>query len=140
MRKLAGLIGLLLIADLAHAGDLCMNNSFTLADARQGKTEYNSSCGLCHQYSLAGREPGNFQNETPDIRTLSAKYLETVDGNGGVVPPLLGESFFGKWPDQKAFADRISNAILGFPPQQYTKPDSDRRIAAYILFRNCGKL
>ena len=140
MRRIAGLIGLLLITDLAHAEDLCVSNSFTMAQAQQGRTEYNSSCGLCHQYSLQGRLPGNFQNETPDIRTLSARYLETVDGNGGVVPPLLGESFFGKWKDQKAFSDRISSAISGFPPEHYAKPASDARIAAYILFRNCGKL
>lgn len=140
MRKLACLLGLLLIADLAHAGDLCMNNSFTLPDARQGRTEFNSSCGLCHQYSLAGREPGNFQNETPDIKTLSAKYLQAIDNNGGVVPTLLADTFLMKWPDQKAFSERISTAIQGFPPQQYTKPESDRRIAAYILYRNCGKL
>ena len=140
MRKLAGLMVLLLIADLAYAGELCRSNEFTMANARQGRTEYNSSCGLCHQFSLEGRVPGNFENETPDIRTLSAKYLETVDGNGGVVPPLLGEAFFTKWKDQKAFTDRISDAIKGFPPQHYTPSDSDRRIAAYILFRNCGKL
>ena len=140
MRVCAALMGLLLVADLAQAGELCANNSFTMADARQGRALYNSSCGLCHQYSLAGRIPGNFQDETPDIRTLSPKYLETIDGNGGVVPPLLGEAFLSKWKDQKAFSDRISNAIGGFPPQPYTKADSDRRIAAYILFRNCGNL
>lgn len=143
MRQCAAVLGLLFVATFAtgaYAGDLCVNPSFTMADAQLGRVEFNSSCGLCHQYSLEGRVPGNFEHETPDLRSLDARFLQTVDGNGGVVPPLLGEAFFSKWKDQQAFSARISSAIGAFPPQHYTKPDSDRRIAAYILFRNCGKL
>jgi hypothetical protein len=142
MRILAGAIGLLVTAQIAHAGDLCTVNSFTRAQAQQGRVEYESSCGLCHQYNLKGRLPGNFMNETPDIALLDAAgadYVKAVDGNGGVVPPLLGAAFFSKWKDQKAFSDRISNAIGAFPPKSYVKPDSDIRIAAYILFRNCDQ-
>jgi hypothetical protein len=140
MRLLAGTIGLLVLTQLGHAGDLCRDNSFTPAQARHGRLEYESSCGLCHQYNLQGRFPGNARKETPDIGILDARYLQTLDGNGGVIPPLLGPAFFGKWKDQKAFADRISNAVGAFPPKDYVKPDSDMRIAAYILFRNCGDL
>jgi hypothetical protein len=140
MRRLTGAIALLAITHLAQAGDLCRDNSFTPPDAQRGKLEYDSSCGLCHQYNLMGRVPGNSMNETPDIGLLNANYLKTLDDNGGVIPPLLGEKFFSKWKDQKAFSDRISSAIGGFPPMNYVKPDSDIRIAAYILFKNCGKL
>jgi mono/diheme cytochrome c family protein len=131
---------LVLIAVPAYADDLCQANTFTRPQAQQGKREYDSSCGLCHQYNLTGRVPGNYRNETPDIHILDANYMKTLDGNGGMIPPLLGEAFFRKWKDQKVFADRISNAIGAFPPQNYAKPVSDARIAAYILYRNCGKL
>jgi hypothetical protein len=140
MRVLAGMIGLLVPSQLAQAGELCRNNSFTPAQARQGRLDYESSCGLCHQYNLQGRVPGNAQNETPDIGILDGNYLKTLDGNGGVIPPLVGSAFLAKWKDQKAFSDRISNAIGGFPPKGYIKPESDLRIAAYILFKNCGAL
>jgi hypothetical protein len=140
MRILSGAIACLVIIHSAHAADLCATSSFTRPQAQQGRQDYNSSCGLCHQYNLMGREPGNAMNERPDIGLLDARYLQTLDGNGGVTPPLLGEVFFRKWKDQKAFFDRISNAIGAFPPKNYVKPDSDIRIAAYILFKNCGRL
>lgn len=133
-------LALLLAVGPVYAGDLCIANSFTTSQAEQGRRDYDSSCGLCHLYNLKGRVPGNFENETPDIRILDENYLKTLDGNGGMTPPLLGEKFFRKWKDQKAFTDRISNAIGAFPPQNYVKPDSDLRIAAYILYRNCAKL
>ena len=89
---------------------------------------------------MKGRIPGEYQNETPDFRILNDNYLKTLDDNGGVTPPLVGQEFLGKWKNQKAFVDRISTAISGFPPKNYVKFDSDMRIAAYILYRNCGKL
>ena len=131
---------LLLAVGPVYAGGLCTKNSFTKSQAQQGKAEYNSSCGLCHLYNLTGRVAGEYQNETPDIRLLNDKYIKTLDENGGVTPALVGQKFFGKWKDQKAFVDRISSAIGGFPPKHYVKFDSDMRIAAYILYRNCGKL
>lgn len=123
-----------------YAGNLCTANSFTLLQAVQGKRQFNSSCGLCHQYNLQGRVPGNGENETPDIRILDSRYTKTIDGNGGVVPPLIGKKFLDKWKDQKAFQTRISTAIDGFPPKDYVKVVSDQRVAAYILYENCGKL
>ncbi len=132
-----GALGLLLVVGPVYAGGLCTANSFTQAQAVRGKREYNSSCGLCHQYNLKGREPGNYRNETPDIRILDTHYTKTIDANGGVVPPLIGEKFFGKWKDQQAFQARISTAISGFPPKNYVKLESDQRIAAYIIYVNC---
>jgi len=140
MRQLIGALALLTLACPSYAGDLCNANSFTKAQATQGKRDYDSSCGLCHLYNLRGRVPGNFRNERPDIGILDANYIKTLDGNGGMTPPLVGKRFFGKWQDVKAFTARISNAIGAFPPKNYVKPDSDLRIAAYILYRNCGRL
>jgi len=133
-------LALLLVVGPVYAGDLCKMNSFTTTQAVQGRRDYDSSCGLCHLYNLHGRVPGESQNETPDIGILDENYLKTLDGNGGMTPPLVGVKFFSKWKDQKAFSDRISNAIGAFPPRNYVKPDSDLRIAAYILYKNCGKL
>jgi hypothetical protein len=134
-----GALALLLVAGPVFGGDLCKINSFTKSQAAQGRRDYESSCGLCHLSNLKGRVPGNSKNETPDIRILNANYIKTLDGNGGMTPALVGEKFFRKWKDQKAFTDRISNAIGAFPPKDCVKPDSDLRIAAYILYKNCGK-
>ncbi|HXR90540.1 MAG TPA: hypothetical protein VN750_09680 [Steroidobacteraceae bacterium] len=139
MNHLVGALALLLIVGPVYAGDLCKENSFTKSQAEQGKLEYNSSCGLCHLYNLKGRVPGEYQNETPDFRILNYNYMKTLDDNGGVTPALVGQEFLGKWKDQNAFVDRISTAIMGFPPKNYVKFDSDLRIAAYILSRNCEK-
>lgn len=131
-------LALLLAVGPVYGGDLCKANSFTKSQAVQGKRDYESSCGLCHLYNLKGRVPGEYENEIPDVGILNANYLKTLDGNGGMTPPLVGEKFFRKWKDQRAFTDRISSAIGAFPPKNYVKPDSDLRIAAYILYKNCG--
>jgi hypothetical protein len=89
---------------------------------------------------MKGRVAGNYKNETPDIRILDARYMKAIDENGGVVPPLISDKLLGKWKDQKAFQVRISTAIDGFPPKDYVKVASDQRIAAYILYENCGEL
>ena len=140
MNHIVSALALLLTVGPVYAGDLCKENSFTKSQAAQGRLEYNSSCGLCHLYNLKGRVPGEYQNETPDISLLNDNYIKTLDDNGDVTPPLVGQKFLGKWKDQKAFVDRISNAILGFPPKNYVKLDSDLRIAAYILYKNCGQV
>lgn len=133
-------LALLFAVGPVYAGGLCTANSFTKFQAERGKIEYNSSCGLCHLYNLKGRVPGEYQNETPDIRILNDNYIKTLDGNGGMTPALVGQKFFRKWKDQKAFVDRISNAIGAFPPKNYVEFVSDMQIAAYILYKNCGKL
>ena len=140
MRYLIRALALLVVVGPACADDLCKASSFTDSQARQGKADYDSSCGLCHQYNLKGRVLGNDKNETPDIKILNENYLKTLDANGGMTPPLVGAKFFNKWKDVKAFVDRISNAIGAFPPKNYVKPASDYRVAAYILYKNCGRL
>ena len=140
MRHLIQALTLMMIVGPAYADDLCKASSFTDSQARQGRLDYNSSCGLCHLYNLKGRVPGNYRNETPDINILNANYIKTLDDNGGMTPPLVGQHFFSKWKDVKAFMDRISSAIGAFPPKNYVKPASDARIAAYLLYRNCGKM
>ncbi len=140
MRYLMGVLAILMIVGPAYADDLCKANSFTKSQAQQGRRDYDSSCGLCHLYNLKGRVPGNYKNETPDIGLLDANYIKTLDDNGGMTPALLRAGFLSKWKDVKAFTDRISSAVGAFPPKNYVKPASDARIAAYILYRNCGKL
>jgi hypothetical protein len=140
MNPIVSALALLLTVGPVYASDLCTANSFTKSQADQGKLEYNSSCGLCHLYNLKGRVPGESQNETPDISILNDNYIKTLDDNGGGTPPLVDQKFLSKWKDQKAFVDRISTAILGFPPKNYVKFDSDMRIAAYILYKNCEEL
>ena len=140
MKSLIGAIALTMLAHSVAAADLCVNNSYTLSQAIKGRHEYDSSCGLCHLYNLKGRVPGNAKYEIPAIGLLDANYLKTLDGNGDMTPPLLSPTFFAKWKDQKAFSERISSAVGAFPPKNYVKVDSDARIAAYLLYRNCGKL
>jgi hypothetical protein len=40
----------------------------------------------------------------------------------------------------QAEQDKPEYNSSGFPPKNYVKFDSDMRIAAYILYNNCGKL
>ena len=140
VRHLIEALAISLIVAPAYGGELCKSSALTLSQAEQGRLDYNSSCGLCHLYNLKGRVPGNYKNETPDIGILDANYIKTLDDNGGMTPPLVGQKFFSKWKDLKAFVDRISSAVGAFPPKNYVKPASDARIAAYIMYRNCGEL
>jgi cytochrome c5 len=136
---IATLVSLAVVSHVS-AGDLCKENSFTKAQAMKGRWSFDSSCGLCHLYNLSGRVPGQSASETPNIAALNDVYLKALDGNGGMTPSLVSPSFFKKWKDQKAFADRISNATGAFPPTKYVKNESEIQIAAYILFERCGKL
>jgi hypothetical protein len=140
MRYLISTLLFLVVVDPAFASDICKENSFTRAEAVRGRWAYDSSCGLCHLYNLRGRVPGQFSSETPDISVLPDNYLKGVDGNGGNTPSLIGDTFFGKWKDDKAFADRIANATGAFPPKYYVKDISEVEIAAYILYEHCGML
>jgi len=140
MRHLVGALLFLAIAGPACAGDLCKENSFTRAQATKGRWAYDSSCGLCHLFTLKGRVPGESARELPTVAVLNDNYLKALDGNGGMTPSLISDAFFRKWPDQKAFADRISNATGAFPPRNYAKDASEAQIAAYILYARCGKL
>lgn len=132
-----------LAAGTACADDLCKVNPYTKTEAAKGKVAFDSHCALCHQYSMVGREPGNDRNESPDINTLSESDLKFLDGNGGTVPPLIGSKFFSK---QKAkslaeFSAFVSSAAISFPPTgKVEMPLTYFQIAAYVLYRNCGKI
>ncbi len=130
-------------AGSAHAAEqLCKMNPYTRTEAAEGKVLFDSHCALCHQYSMAGREPGNFSNEVPDINTLSESDLEFLDGSGGLVPPLLGDKFFRKMKNRSVadFSSFVSSAANSFPPSgKVEMPYTYLKIAAYVLYRNCGK-
>ncbi len=138
MRHLIGLLLFLVIAGPVGAGDLCKDNPFTKAQATKGRWAFDSSCGLCHLYTLRGRVTGQFRGETPDISVLNEVYLKALDGNGGMTPSLISDAFFKKWKDQKAFADRVANATGAFPPKNYVKDETEIQLAAYILYERCG--
>ena len=130
-------------AGSVHAADeLCRKNPYTKAEAAQGKVLFDSHCGLCHQYSMVGREPGNFRNEVPDITMLSEDDLKFLDGDGGQVPPLIGDKFFQKMKNRSVadFSSFVSSAAISFPPTGKVElPYTYLKIAAYVLYRNCGK-
>jgi len=129
-------------AGACYADDLCAVNPFSKEDAAQGKIAFDSHCALCHQYSMTGREPGNYKNESPDINTLSESDLRFLDHGGGAVPPLIGDKFFKKWQGKSFvdFSSTVSSASNTFPTKDFGKPKTYFLIAAYVLYRNCGKM
>jgi Cytochrome c len=135
-------IAMAAISGVSHSGNLCSINPYTKADAEQGKTAFNSHCALCHQYSMTGREPGNYKNESPDINMLSESDLRFLDHGGGVVPPLVGDKFFAKWQGKSLvdFSSTVSSASNSFPTTDFGNPKTYFLIAAYVLYRNCGKM
>jgi cytochrome c len=135
-------IALAAVAGIAYGGDLCAVNPYTQAEAEKGKVEFDSHCALCHQYNMTGRQPGNYQNESPDINLLSAGDLKFLDGAGGTVPPLIGAKFFN---EQNAltladFSAEVGGAANSFPTQNFSTPKTYFLLAAYVLYRNCGKM
>ncbi len=130
------------LAGVAYGGDLCAVNPFSKADAEQGKIAFDSHCALCHQYNMTGREPGNYKNESPDINLISGSDMKMVDSAGGAVPPLVGEKFFKKQAGLTftEFSALVSSAANTFPPKDFQPPKSYFQIAAYVLYRNCGKM
>jgi hypothetical protein len=130
------------VAGVSCADDLCAINPYTKTEAEQGKLAFDSHCALCHQYSMAGREAGNYKNESPDINLLSEKDLKFIDGSGGNVPALIGDKFFSKQAGKSLteFSVQIGGAANSFPTQNFQTPKSYFLLAAYVLYRNCGKL
>ncbi len=121
-------------------------------DRRQGAVRF-ALRALRHQYSMTGREPGNFRNESPDINTLSEGDLAFLDNAGGSVPPLIGAEVLR----EDEARTQIGRGLQRVRQQrgQQLSPDGrgERRrakaeplpyayfkIAAYVLYRNCGKL
>ena len=128
----------------ARAADFCRANPYTRAEAAQGKVLFDSHCALCHQYDMTGRQPGNHRNEMPDINLLSASDLQFVDNAGGVVPPLIGREYFrksqAKYSSVSEWGSIVSSAAQSFPPSgKIEVPYTYLKIAAYVLYRNCGK-
>ncbi len=142
MNKWIVAVAMSVVAGTSCAGNLCSINPFSRAEAEQGKVAFESHCGLCHQYNMAGRQPGNYQNESPDINLLSASDVKFLDGAGGNVPPLIGAKFFKKHDHDTLtdFANSVAGAAGSFPPVGFQPPKSFFLISAYIIYRNCGKM
>jgi hypothetical protein len=136
-------VALAMSAGAAQAADFCKKNPFTKTEAAQGRVLFDSHCALCHQYDMTGREPGNFRNESPDINLLSQSDLEFVDNAGGVVPALIGKKYFdkvqAKYSSVMEWGSIASAAAQSFPPTGKIEiPYTYNKIAAYLLYRNCG--
>jgi hypothetical protein len=142
MKILLLAIALSAVTGISYGSNLCSINPYTKADAEQGKVAFNSHCAYCHQYNMSGRQPGNYLNESPDITILSESDLKFIDGDAGVVPPLLGAKFFSKWQGKTLvdFSSTVSSASNTFPTTDFGKPKTYFVIAAYVLYRNCGKM
>lgn len=129
---------------VAQAQDLCKVNPYSQDDAERGKVAFHSHCAFCHQTNMTGRQPGNAKNESPDISVLSARDLEFLDNAGGTVPPLIGPKFFDKFNGKYSFTEFssfVASAANSFPPTgKVETPKTFLEIAAYVLYRNCGKL
>lgn len=137
-------LGAALAASAVQAADLCKGNPYTQAEAAQGKALFDSHCALCHQFSMTGRQPGNYRNETPDINLLAEGDVTFLDNAGGVVPPLIGREFFRrtqtKYASVAEWSSMVSGAAITFPPSGTIEtPYTYLKIAAYVLYRNCGK-
>ena len=126
----------------ASADNLCRVNPYTKAEAEQGRIAFESHCALCHQYNMTGRTPGNYMNESPDFSLLSESDLRFLDGGGGSVPPLVGDKFFSKQKGKTLaeFSAFVSSAANTFPTKGMVVPLSYLQVAAYVLYRNCGKM
>lgn len=100
------------VSGIVQADNLCKVNPYAKAEAEQGKLAFNSRCAHCHQYNLSGRIPGNYMNESPDINLPSEGDLEFL----------------------------VSNAIDTFQTKDTVVPNTYIQVAAYVLYKNCGKI
>jgi hypothetical protein len=142
MKRWMVAIAMATMISITHAGNLCAVNPYTRSEAAQGKVAFDSHCALCHQYSMQGRVPGNYLNESPDLKLLSDGDLKFLDNAGGNVPPLVGAKFFKKEQGMTLleFSSLVSSAANTFPTRNFELPKSYFQIAAYVLYRNCGRL
>lgn len=142
MNKWLLVIVLSIMTSASYGANLCSLNPYTREEAEKGKVEFNSHCALCHQYTMTGREPGNYQNESPDINLLSASDLKFLDGGGGTVPPLIGPKFMKRQEGLSLleFSIHVGGAADTFPTKNFQKPRTYFLLAAYVLYRNCGKM
>jgi hypothetical protein len=128
--------------EIAQGNDLCVANPYTASEAQLGKVAFESRCAMCHQFNMKGREPGKSATESPDISTLSQSGLDFMGDSSGVVPALVGKKFFDKYKGKTLteFSAFVSSAAIAFPTANMKVPDTYFHIAAYILYRNCGKM
>jgi mono/diheme cytochrome c family protein len=119
---------------------------FTAAQAEAGRKAYENTCGNCHTPSLRGRkgDPG----ELPPVSSIPA-YMQ--DMARGIVPPLAGADFMGRWGSNTAaqLIERIEEAVGAFPPEGTNIPvpghapaasdPTSVNITAYVLQVNGAK-
>jgi len=97
-------------ARAAAAPKSAMDGVYTAAQAAQGKTAYNDSCGGCHMEDLSG---------------------------SGQAPPLAGDGFGQYWDGQTVFAlfDLTQTTMPQDKPDSLT-PEVNLAIVAYMLQAN----
>ena len=97
-------------ARAAAAPKSAMDGVYTAAQAAQGKTAYNDSCGGCHMEDLSG---------------------------SGQAPPLAGDGFGQYWDGQTVFAlyDLTKTTMPQDKPDSLT-PEVNLAIVAYMLQAN----
>jgi hypothetical protein len=141
------LLVLLAFVSPVYADNLCVNlNQFTQEEIQTGEKYFNSTCGQCHQYNLTGRKAGNAANEYPSFTNFPQSYLDFLDGSGGNVPPLIGESWMSKFksfPEFVIYAPSAASTPMFYPTAAPKRgadwPQTYLRLAAYILYKNCER-
>src|SRR6185369_1184000 len=89
---------------------------FTAEQAETGRREIQTNafgaCTSCHTTTLTGRN--GEAGELPPLSSLSEDYQKLINGNGGIVPPLVGPKFLSRWAARstkdlsKEFQERFS--------------------------------
>jgi hypothetical protein len=135
-------IALSAVVGITHADNLCALDPYKKNEAELGKMAFDSHRALCHQYNMTGGNPGNYMNESPDINLSSESDLKFLDGGGGAVLALLGEKFFSKQKGKTLaeFGSFVSSAANSFPPKDAVVPLTYFQVAAYVLYKNCGRM
>jgi len=102
---------------------------FTAVQADAGRAAYLSKCGKCHTTTLGGRT--GRADELPPLNAIPPEYKKMVDDYNGQVPSLIGTAFLSKWKTTQGLANRIKEAVGGFPPD--SAADTYLNITAYVL-------
>jgi cytochrome c553 len=118
---------------------------FTAAQAQAGRVVYEGACGKCHTETVMGRkgDPG----ELPPVSSLPAFYQKFIGTKQrqypsgdivwqGLVPPLAGNVFIGRWGDKTAgqliarFQETVDDKDFGF---EGVNDEFTVNLTAYIL-------
>ena len=108
---------------------------FTAAQAEAGRAAYLSTCGKCHTATLGGRT--GRADELPPLDAIPPDYKKMVNDYKGQVPPLIGTTFWAKWKTTQGLANRIKEAVGGFPPD--SAAETYLNVTAYVLQANGAK-